>query len=161
MAVSRYSPRTHFGTPVYVGQLHIDNSTVYSKITVGSGSAYGDTPGLRYNELDALWEFSNNGLDWVALGSGSGSGSAGFTPIKVMEYITSQITENTNHTLPNSETFKMAQGAWLDVLFNGQLLTHTLDVRDFDYEEVSSTQIKFHFDIPINTILTYIIRKRP
>ena len=157
MAVCRHSPRTHFGTPVHVGQLHIDNSTSYNKITAGSGSACGDTPGLRYNELDALWEVSNNGTDWLSLGSGS----VGFTPVKVMEYITSQIDENTNHTLPNSETFKMASGAWLDVLFNGQLLTHTLGVRDFDYEEVSTSQVKFHFNIPVNTILVYIIRKRP
>lgn len=157
MAVCRYSPRTHFGTPVYVGQLHIDNPTMYSKITAGSGSVCGDTPGLRYNELDTLWEFSNNGVDWQVLGSGS----AGFTPVKVVEYVTSQINENTNYTLPNSGTFKMAQGAWLDVLLNGQLLTHTLGARDFDYAEVSTSQIKFHFDVPVNTVLTCIIRKRP
>lgn len=157
MAVCRHSPRTHFGTPVYVGQLHIDNPTVYSKITAGSGSACGDTPGLRYNELDTLWEFSNDGVDWLPLGSGS----VGFTPVKATEYIISQINKNTNHTLPNLEIFKMAQGAWLDVLFNGQLLTHTLGVRDFDYEEVSTSQVKFHFDIPVSTVLTYIIRKRP
>ena len=157
MAVCRYSPRIYFGTLVHVGQLHIDNSTPYSKITVGSGFAQGDTPGLRYNELDALWEYSNNGTDWVPLGSGS----AGFTPVKVVEYITSQIDENKNYTLPNSEMFRMGQGAWLDILFNGQLLTHTLGARDFDYEEVSDYQVKFHFDIPVNTVLTYIIRKRP
>jgi len=157
MAVCRHSPRTHFGTPAHVGQLHIDNSTAYSKITAGSGSVCGDTPGLRYNELDALWEVSNNGTDWLPLGSGS----VGFTPVKVMEYITSQIDANTNHTLPNSEIFKMASGAWLDILFNGQLLTHTLGARDFDYEEVSTSQVKFHFDIPVNTVLAYIIRKRP
>lgn len=157
MAVCRQSPREHLGTLAHVGQLHIDNSTAYSKITAGSGSACGDTPGLRYNELDTLWEFSNNGVDWQALGSGS----VGFTPVKVVEYITSQIDENVNYTLPNSETFKMAQGAWLDVLFNGQLLTHTLGARDFDYAEVSTSQVKFHFDIPVNTVLTYIIRKRP
>lgn len=159
MVVCRHSPRTHFGTPVHAGQLHIDNSTMYSKITAGSGSVCGDTPGLRYNELDTIWEFSNNGTDWIALGSGSGS--AGFTPVKAVEYITTQINANTNHTLPNAETFKMAQGGWLDVLFNGQLLTHTLGVRDFDYEEVSTSQVKFHFDIPVSTVLIYIIRKRP
>lgn len=158
MAVCRYSPRTHFGTPVHVGQLHIDNSTQYCKITAGSGSACGYTPGLRYSELAALWEYSNNGMDWFPLGA---SGSAGFTPVKATEYITSQIDKDTNHTLPNSELFKMAQGAWLDCLFNGQLLTHTLGGRDFDYEEVSTSQVKFHFDIPVNTILTYIIRNRP
>ena len=157
MAVCRKSPRTHFGTPVHVGQLHIDNPTAYSKITAGSGSACGDTPGLRYNELDTLWEFSNDGVNWLPLGSGS----VGFTPVKTVEYIVVQIDKNTNHTLPDSEMFKMAQGAWLDVLFNGQLLTHTSGARDFDYEEVSTSQVKFHFDIPVSTVLTYIIRKRP
>ncbi len=157
MAVCRYSPQTNFGTPVHVGQLHIDNPTVYSKITAGSGSACGDSPGLRYNELNTLWEFSNNGTDWFPLGSGS----AGFTPIKTTEFITTQINEGVNHTLPDSQTFKMAQGAWLDTIFNGQLLTHTLDGRDFDYEEVSASQVKFHFNIPVDTVLTYIIRKRP
>lgn len=157
MAVCRISPRTNFGSPVHVGQLHIDNPTLYSTITAGSGSACGVTPGLRYNELDSLWEFSNNGADWRPLGSGS----AGFIPVKTTEYVTSQIDANTNHTLPNSEIFKMELGAWLDVLFNGQLLTHTLGVRDFDYEEVSTSQVKFHFDVSPNTVLTYIVRKRP
>ena len=157
MAVYRKSPRTSFGNPFCVGQLHIDNPTAYSKITVGKGSVYGDTPGLRYNESNTLWEFSNDGVDWLPLGSGS----VGFTPVKVTEYITSQINKNEIHTLPNFETFKMAQGDWLDVLFNGQLLTHASGARDFDYKEVSTSQIKFHFDIPVSTVLTYIIRKRP
>lgn len=157
MAVCRKSPRTYLGTPIYVGGVHINNPTVYSSITAGPCEFISNAPGVRYNEISSIWEFSNDGTEWLPLGSGS----VGFTPIKVTEYIVSQVDKNTNHTLPNSETFKMAQGEWLDVLFNGQLLTCTLAARDFDYEEVSTSQVKFHFDIPVNAVLTYIIRKRP
>jgi len=164
MTVCRHSPRTHFGTPVYVGGIHIDNITPINSISVGSNGSVceGTAPSIRYNEISSIWEFSNNGASWLPLGSGSTiiSGSA-FTAVKATEYIISQIDKDTNHTLPNSETFKSEQGAWLDVIFNGQLLTHTLDGRDFDYEEVSTSQVKFHFDVKVNSILTYIVRKRP
>ena len=164
MGVCRKSPRTHFGTPVYVGGIHIDNATPLSSISAGPDGSVGEgtAPSIRYNETSSIWEFSNDGATWLSLGSGSAviSGSA-FNPIKATEYIISQIDANTNHTLPNSETFKSEQGAWLDVIFNGQLLTHTLDGRDLDYEEVSDSQVKFHFDVKVNSVLAYIIRKQP
>ena len=164
MGVCRKSPRTHFGTPVYMGGIHLDNTTAISSISAGpNGSACeGTAPSIRYNETSSIWEFSNSGATWLPLGSGSaGTSGSAFTAVKTTEFITSQININTNHTLPDSETFKLEQGAWLDVIFNGQLLTHTLNSRNFDYEEVSTSQVKFHFDVKVNSILTYIIRKRP
>jgi len=75
MAVNRHSPRTHFGTPVHVGQLHVDNSTSQSKITADNSGSIVNAPGLRYNEFTATWQVSHNGLDWFSLGAGGGSGS--------------------------------------------------------------------------------------
>lgn len=153
MAVCRKSPRTHFGTPVHVGQLHIDNSTSYSKITVGSGSACGDTPGLRYNELDTLWEFSNNGIDWQPMGSGSvGNGS-----YKIAEFLPSSIPAETNHSLPGGKTYTMGSGSYMNVYYNGQLLCHDSDIRNHDYVEIDETTVRFHFKVPAETILAYII----
>lgn len=74
MGVSRNSPKTHFGTPVNVGSLHIDNATPYSSITAGFSGSLFTSPGVRYNENTSIWEFSNDGLNWYPLGSGSGAG---------------------------------------------------------------------------------------
>lgn len=97
----------------------------------------------------------------LATASGSGSTGTAFIPVKTIEFLTSDIPENTNHTLPNGETFEMSSGSYLDVFFNGQLLTHTNAMRSFDYEEVTVSSIKFNFRVPSSNMMTYIIRKRP
>lgn len=153
MAVSRHSPRTHFGTLVHVGQLHIDNSTAYSKITVDSSGSIANAPGLRYSELTSIWEFSNNGIDWQPMGSGS----AGNGAYKIAEFLSSPIPAETNHSLPGGKTYTMGSGSYMDVYYNGQLLSHDSDIRDHDYIEINGTTVKFHFEVPAETILAYII----
>ena len=88
MAVCRKSPRTHFGTPVHVGQLHVDNATAFSYITAnnsGSACITDDPPGLRYNEETLTWQFSNNGTTYVDFGIGGGSISGSFDVEKISE----------------------------------------------------------------------------
>jgi len=97
----------------------------------------------------------------TTLATASGSTGTAFIPVKVTEFLTSGILENTAHTIPNGETFAMGSGSYMDVFFNGQLLTHSNNVRTFDYEEVSNSSIKFNFFVPSSNMMTYIIRKRP
>ena len=160
MAVCRRSPRFHFGQPMHAGQIHIDNSTPYSKITANnSGSACTDAPGLRYNENTGTWQFSNDGLNYFNMGSGTGgSGSTEFTT-KLTEVVTSQIIAESTHTIPGGESYTLDTGNNLDVYFNGQLLTHDKGTNTIDYTENTTTTIKFHFNVPAGSILQYMIRK--
>jgi hypothetical protein len=76
--------------------------------------------------------------------------------IKVSETV-GPISAGTNHTVPNSNTYTMASGGLnMDIYYRGQLL---LEGASNDYQEVSTTQIKFNFTVPANTNLTYMIRK--
>ncbi|KKN18595.1 hypothetical protein LCGC14_0954190 [marine sediment metagenome] len=152
MSVVRRSPRTNFGTPIYAGQLHIDNSTAYSKITVNNSGAIVNAPGLRYSEADSIWEFSNDGITWVPISSGV-SGSANY---KVIEFLSLDILAEIDHTLPNGQTYTMGEGKYMSIYFNGQLLSHDGN-REYDYVEINSTTVKFHFEIPAGAILTYIV----
>lgn len=205
MAICRKSPYTNLGSPARAGGLHLDNATDVSSITAGPSGSHcaGTTPGLRYREHSAIWEFSNDGLNWYPLGSGSGTaaadgtiplglppdgtydggyfsflattqindaidrmnelllGIAGSGSFKTAEFLTSSIPADTSHTLPSGETFEMATGDYLDVFLNGQLLTHTSVTYTHDYEEVTTSSIKFTFPVPASNTMTYIIRRRP
>jgi len=208
MAVCRKSPRTHFGTPVYAGGLHLDNSSAISTISAGpSGSACsGTSPGLRYRENVALWEYSNDGVNWYAIsGSGGSTGSvdgtiplgippdgdysdgyfnfltttqvndaidrinelllsvtgSGSAEYKTSEFLVANIPADTAHTLPASETFSLGSGSYLDIFVNGQLLTHTNTTRTFDYEEVTTSTVKFTEIVPVSSLMTYVVRRRP
>lgn len=153
MSVCRKSPRTHFGTPVYAGGIHLDNTTPISSITAGpSGSVCaGTVPGVRYNESSSAWEFSNNGIVWNAIGTTSGSTGRSY---KVNEFLSASIPINTNHTLPDSKTYVMGIGLYMDIYFNGQLL---ICGTENDYSEINTTTVKFHFEVPMGTLLTYIV----
>ena len=153
MSVCRKSPRTHFGTPVYAGGIHLDNTTPISSITASpSGSVCeGTVPGIRYNESSSAWEFSNNGTVWGAIGVTSGSTGRSY---KVNEFLSASIPINTNHTLPDSKTYVMGTGLYMDIYFNGQLLVCGTEN---DYSEINTTTIKFHFEVPVGTLLTYIV----
>jgi len=158
MSVCRKSPRTHFGAPVHVGQLHIDNTTSYSKITANnSGSACDTSPGLRYNEITETWQFSNNGNLWLNLGAGSGSSV--YNPLKLTEIITVSVPVETNHTIPEGESYTLGNGVYMDIFVNGQLMTHDNGGNVIDYVEVDSTTIKFHFDIPKTSVIQYEIKR--
>jgi len=205
MSVVRYSPRTHFGTPVHVGQLHVDNSTAYSKITVSNNGSVINAPGLRYRETASIWEYSNDGLIWYAIGTGSGSAGDGTIPLgtptdgtytdgyfpfqittqindaidninellitlsvsgsaadsyKVTEFLTSAIPTETNHVLPSSQTYIMGSGSYMDVYFNGQLLNHG-NSHNYDYMEINNSTVKFYFEVPTASFLTYVIKRLP
>ena len=60
-------------------------------------------PGLRWNEVDVQWEFSNDGYAWTAIGSGGGLS----VPVSTDQYTVLQgdgagwWTESSNLTLPN------------------------------------------------------------
>ena len=161
MSVCRRSPRTHFGTPVYAGQLHLDNAGNFSKITADSGGqASATSPGLRYNEITFTWQYSNDGINWLDMGTGGGGGGGSDSgSYKVAEQVSSQISAESLHYLPEGKTFALGEGAYLDVFFNGQLLTHDSGSRDYDYEEVNISAIRFHFDIPAPSFLCYVIRR--
>jgi len=78
--------------------------------------------------------------------------------VKEVERVTSPITSGSAHTIPNGKSYTVAAGANMDLYFNGQLLQANVgEVRD--YEETSSTTVKFAFTVPPHSYLTYIIRK--
>lgn len=45
----------------------------WSKAIMKDGFFYDATKGIRYNGTSSKWEYTNNGTDWVEIGSGSGS----------------------------------------------------------------------------------------
>jgi hypothetical protein len=74
---------------------------------------------------------------------------------KEVETPGSPISSGTNHTIPGSKTYTPNSGANMDVYVSGQLL---VEGTGNDYEEVSSTQIKFLFTVPSSKNITYMIR---
>lgn len=78
--------------------------------------------------------------------------------IKVVEFLNNSIDAEVTHDLPNGNTYTMSSGSKLDVYFNGQLLTHDSLEKLYDYVEVFSNSIKFHFNVPSGTLLVYIIK---
>jgi len=157
MAVFRRSPRTCI---IRASQIHIDNLTPYSDITANNGLTPFSAPRLRYNEITGTWQYSNDGLNYFNIGSGSGgSGSAEITT-KLTEVVTSSpIAVESVHTIPGGESYTLGAGNYLDIYFNGQLLTHDSGGNIIDYIENTTTTIKFHFNVPVGSILQYMIRK--
>jgi len=94
-------------------------------------------------------------------GSGGSTDYREFIPVKMHEYLTSEIPTHTSHTLPNSETFMMSSGSYLDVYFNGMLMAHTDVLRPHDYQELTTSSVEFNFRVPASNTLTYIIKRRP
>ena len=141
MAVSRQSPQTRFDTLC---------ATEYLAGGVGAPS-----PKIRYNTSTQQWEYTNDGLTFYPIGSGTVvSGSV----IKCIE-IVDAIVEDTNHILPGGNIYvNTVSGNKLDVFMNGQLLRPVVLSSVGDYTEIDTTTIKFHFDVPTGTLLTYIIK---
>lgn len=79
--------------------------------------------------------------------------------VKVTERLTSQLTAETAHTLPGANSYTLGNGANMDVYLNGQLLQADAVAEERDYDETSTTQVTFHFNIRQNSFLTYVIRK--
>ena len=73
-------------------------------------------------------------------------------------YISSGITKTTNITIPNSRTYVVGSNSLL-VFRDGLLLAKdtTSSSYDFDYWEVSTTQVRFNYNIPSNSIIEFII----
>ena len=151
MATRRISPVCNFGT-LFASEIVLrDVGNVY----IYSGTAL-SSPALRYNDVIDRWQFSNNGVNYVDMGSGVGPISGSFTD-KFVEFITIDILEETNHLLPGGKTYTLDNGKYLDIYHGGQLLVADT-TEGYDYQEVNSSTVKFHKEIPTGTLLTYIIR---
>ena len=74
---------------------------------------------------------------------------------KVSEENLSQINSGVAHPLPTGFSYDKSSGEYLDVYLNGQLLR---EGTGNDYIEDTNTSIKFLFNVPANSNLTYIFR---
>jgi len=77
---------------------------------------------------------------------------------KITERLLSLVSSGSAHTLPESESYTLGSGAYLDVFLNGILLTPNTGTEERDYLEDTTTTVKFTFGIPTNSFVTYIIR---
>lgn len=75
---------------------------------------------------------------------------------KVWETTPSPIAAGANHSVPGGKTYTMGSGAHMDVYLSGQLL---VEGATEDYQEVSTTQIKFTGTVATGKNITYMIRK--
>lgn len=155
MAVIRISPKVNFGQ-ILVRQVNLENNTDYQYIYSGTTPSATD-PGIRYNRITDTWQFSHNGLDYFDFGTGSGS-STTVEFNKVAEIVSSAIPANTDHTLPEATTYTLGTGIYLDVYFNGQLLNYGITSATYDYIEVNNSTVKFYFEVPAASILTYVVK---
>ena len=136
------------------------NLRVYLSISPGkliSATVPGDAtpPALRYNDGVHKWQASNDGIAFFNLGGGGGySGSF----VKVVDTLLAPLPAESIYLIPNGQSYTMSAGNHLDVFFNGQLLNHDhgSDIRD--YIEMTTTTIKFHFDVDKMSTLTFIIK---
>lgn len=135
-------------------------SRTYLSVSPGkliSATVPGDAtpPALRYDDVTAHWQASNNGTIFFDIGSGGGF-SGSFT--KVVETLSISLSAEISHSLPGGHSYTMDAGGKLDIFLNGQLLTHDQGVNTYDYVEISTTTIKFHFDVAKLATITYIIK---
>ena len=81
MAVVRISPRVNMGQ-ILASQINIDNPTDSHAIISGNDPVNGAR--LRYNESTTKWQYSNDGLIYNDIGSGTG-GSGAVPAYKIIE----------------------------------------------------------------------------
>ena len=154
MSVCRKSPMIRFGT-IVADRVFIKDGLFYRY----DDNICDTNPTIRFNEGTNTWQFSNDGETFFDFGSSSGSSVSGSDASTKYAEITEFISADTNHTLPNGANYtKTVSGHKLDVFLNGQLLTPVIAGSTGDYTETSTTTIKFHFNIPAGTLLTYIIK---
>lgn len=141
---------------IYTRQMHIiQPGKIYSH------GGCDNLPALWYDPTEERWEFSNDGVIFYPISASgsiiSGSGSTGEDSRKYGTVIQSTIPMGGNYALSDPYTVT-TQGDKLDVFLNGQLLTPRIGGSEGDYSEINSTTIRFHFEVPAQSILTYIIK---
>lgn len=151
MTVARHSPITRFHY-IFATRVYAKEGLYYSSTGIAD-------PGIKYNEVTSTWQYSNDGITYIDISAGSGSLVSGSISAKKYAEVVSAIGANVNHTLPGGISYtKTVSGHRLDVFMNGQLLTPVVSGNTGDYTEINTTTIRFHFDIPTGTLLTYIIK---
>lgn len=83
----------------------------------------------------------------------------GVAIVKEVELTSGSIAAEEVHTIPNGQSYTVAEGDNMDLYYNGQLLQADIAGQTRDYEEASTTSVKFHFTVPEDTYITYVIRK--
>jgi len=84
---------------------------------------------------------------------------AAITPAyKEVERLSSQVSSGSAHTVPGSHNHAAGDGSTMDLYLNGQLLQSNTGTELRDYIESATDEVKFTFDVPTNSYLTYLIR---
>lgn len=148
MTTRRISPRCNYGT-LNVSEVILNNGYIYSGTPLNG-------PALRYNDVTEKWQFSNDGITFIDLGNSNISVSGSYVD-KFVEFIITDILEETNHSLPGGKIYTVNNGTYLDIYQGGQLLIAD-NIQSYDYLEVDISTVKFHKEIPAGTLLTYVIR---
>jgi len=78
--------------------------------------------------------------------------------VKEIERLSAQVNSGSAHAVPGSHSHAAGDGSTMDVYLNGQLLQSNTGTELRDYLESASDQVKFTFDVPTNSYLTYLIR---
>lgn len=78
--------------------------------------------------------------------------------VKEVERLSAQVNSGSAHTVPGSYSHAAGDGSTMDVYMNGQLLQSNTGTELRDYIESDTDEVKFTFDVPTNSYLTYIIR---
>ena len=135
--------------PTVSGSLENDANVIRTLLRQLKGTTnWYDDPGISIVEL-------SNAID-------AGVGE------KYVESVSSTITKNTEHILPNSITYTPdatsgQEGSNMDVYVDGQLLaadTGAAGVNaDRDYGETSVSGITFRFDVQEGRNITYVVRE--
>jgi len=150
MAVRRKSPHM-----LRVDSIEARQYFISTDGNIASLDKHSDHSAIRFNSTTQAWQFSNNGLTYFDMGSGTFSGSSGVSK-KYATVIPSLLPANSNFTLDNAYPVTTT-GDNLDVFLNGQLLSPRVDGVVGDYSEIDTVTIQFHFDVPKGALLTYII----
>lgn len=79
--------------------------------------------------------------------------------VKEVERLTSQVTSGSAHVVPGSNSHSAGNGDDMDIYLNGQLIQSNTGTELRDYLESGTDEVKFTFDVPTNSYLTYIIRQ--
>ncbi len=78
--------------------------------------------------------------------------------VKEVERLSSQVSSGSAHTVPGGNSHAAGDGSTMDLYLNGQLLQSNTGTESRDYLESATDEVKFTFDVPTNSYLTYIIR---
>ena len=80
------------------------------------------------------------------------------TVVKKVERLLVDVTSGSAHAIPGSPGHAAGDGSTMDIFFNGQLMQSNTGTELRDYIESGTDEVKFTFDVPSNSYLTYVIR---